>query len=302
MLLCQLRKLQDLALSQAWCGSVLFHFTEMDNFIEIQFDYTCYSKNRKTPLFINNDELLALSYDGFYTRMISEIPQIVKVAATPSEPLRLLLVEENRSEIDLSPKYFKSQMMRILEKGLKTIVIRVIANESPLVNNFAQPTWQVPTTTEISRSRHRLDLDQTATGHGNIQVLSYNYKNNGNTVMNPKNESVSSNEGADNVILPLERHTRNHEKNIKKITDQLHSKTQELEIFDSKLSDACHQNGGHLSACGNCQLKLGHTRKACVFSPCRSAFSCGIITKHNDQSKSDQRGVKARNRIVQSEI
>ena len=176
-----------------------------------------------------------------YTRMISEIPQIVKVAATPSEPLRLLLVEENRSEIDLLPKYFKSQMMRILEKVLKTIVIRVIANESPLV--------------EISRSRRGLDLDQTATGHGNIQVLSYNYKNNGNTVMNPKKESVSSNEGADDVISPLERHTRNHEKNIKKITNQLHSKTQELEIFDSKLSDACHQNGGHLSVCDNCHLR-----------------------------------------------
>ena len=43
------------------------------------------------------------------------------------------------------------------------------------------------------------------------------------------------------------------------------------------------QNSGHLSACGNCHLKPGHTRKACKFSPCKSAFSCGIISKHADQ-------------------
>ena len=43
------------------------------------------------------------------------------------------------------------------------------------------------------------------------------------------------------------------------------------------------QNNGHLSACGNCHLKLGHTRKACKFSPCKSAFSCGIISKHANE-------------------
>jgi hypothetical protein len=50
----------------------------MDNFMEIQFDYQYYSKNRITPLLIGNDELLALSYDGFYLRMLSEVPHIAK--------------------------------------------------------------------------------------------------------------------------------------------------------------------------------------------------------------------------------
>ena len=35
-------------------------------------------KNRITPLLIGNDELLALSYDGFYLRMLSEVPHIAK--------------------------------------------------------------------------------------------------------------------------------------------------------------------------------------------------------------------------------
>lgn len=78
----------------------------MDNFIEIQFDYQYYSKNRIAPLFIGNDELLALSYDGFYSRMLSEVPHIAKVAPMPSDSFWLILIEENRPEIDLSPKYF----------------------------------------------------------------------------------------------------------------------------------------------------------------------------------------------------
>ena len=79
--------------------------------------------------------MLALLYDDFYSRMLSEVPHIARVSATPSEQLRLILVEESWAEIDLSPKYFKSQMMRLLNKGVKTITIRVVASESPFVAN-----------------------------------------------------------------------------------------------------------------------------------------------------------------------
>jgi hypothetical protein len=123
---------------------------------DIQFDYQYYSKDRITPLFIGNDELLALSYDGFYSRMLSKVPHIAKVAPTPSDSLQLILVEENRSEIDLSPKYFKSQMMRLLNKGLKTIVICVVANESPLVYLGTQPAKV--TISDNPRSKRRLEL------------------------------------------------------------------------------------------------------------------------------------------------
>ncbi len=247
-----------------------------NNCAEIHFEYKYYSKNRITPLFIGNDELLGLSYDGFYSRMLSEVPHIAKLAATPSETLRLILVEGNRSEIDLSPKYFKSQMTRQLNKGLKTIVIRVVTSESPLV---AQPTTSKVAISDHPRSKRRLDLVQN-NGQGNLQVQ---LNDNSKTVINPNTVSVPAYGGAADVILPLERHARKHEETMRNISEQLKSKTRELECFDEKLSEACQQNGGHLSACGNCHLKLGHTRKSCSFSPCRTAFSCGIIVKHNDQ-------------------
>ena len=58
---------------------------------------------------------------------------------------------------------------------------------------------------------------------------------------------------------------------------------QELVRFDDKIKRALEQNRGHLSAYGNCHLKLGHTRKICTFSPCKSAFSCGILSKHSSE-------------------
>ena len=39
--------------------------------------------------------------------------------------MRLIVVEPDRPEIDLSSKYFKSQIMRLLNTCKKTIVIRV---------------------------------------------------------------------------------------------------------------------------------------------------------------------------------
>ena len=137
----------------------LYCIYNMDNLIEIQFDYTYYSKNRKTPSFIDNDDLLALSYD-FYSRMLSEVPHIAKVSAMPSEQLRLILVEESRPEIDLSPKYFKLQMMN---KGVKTITIRVVASESPLFASKFVTSKEPASKFEIEsniRSKRRLVVEQ----------------------------------------------------------------------------------------------------------------------------------------------
>ena len=57
----------------------------------------------------------------------------------------------------------------------------------------------------------------------------------------------------------------------------------DLKELICKLTMVSTRNSRHLSACENC-LKLRNTRKACSkFSPCKSAFSCGIISKHADQ-------------------
>ena len=95
-----------------------------------------------TPVFVSVDELLSFTYDEFYSRMLQEVPHIAKMVL-PAESLRMILTEENRPEIDLSQKYFKSQITRLLNKGLRTIVIRVAANESPLPAAHVKPQIQL---------------------------------------------------------------------------------------------------------------------------------------------------------------
>ena len=71
---------------------------------------------------------------------------------------------------------------------------------------------------------------------------------------------------------------------MNEIKNCIETKRQELVRFDDKIKRASELNSGHISACGNCHLKLGHTRKICTFSPCKSAFSCGILSKHSSEN------------------
>ena len=85
------------------------------------------------------------------------------------------------------------------------------------------------------------------------------------------------------VILPLERYSIKQKDTINQISVELEKAVQDLQKFDAKISRASSQNMGTLSTCGNCHLKLGHTKKSCTFSPCKSAFSCGNLGKHSDE-------------------
>jgi hypothetical protein len=90
----------------------------MDNLPEIQVVYNYYCNNQITPIFIGNEDLVSLTYDDFFS-CVEELHQLSE------ESMRLIIVEPDRPEIDLSSKYFKSQIMRLLNTGKKTIVIRV---------------------------------------------------------------------------------------------------------------------------------------------------------------------------------
>ena len=83
--------------------------------------------------------------------------------------------------------------------------------------------------------------------------------------------------------LPLERYTKKQNQKLATINEEIHLNQSELKEFDSKLRQAAKQNDGPLSAWGNCHLKMGHIRRNWTFSSCRSAFSCGILTKHLDE-------------------
>ena len=84
------------------------------------------------------------------------------------------------------------------------------------------------------------------------------------------------------VLLPLERYAKIHAEVLKNYSNELAIKRKELEELDFKLQKTSNQICDHLNTCRNCHLKIGHTRKACDFSPCRSAFSCGVLSKHSD--------------------
>ena len=132
--------------------------------------------------------------------MLQEVPHIAKMVL-PAESLRMILTEENRTEIDLSQKYFKSQITRLLNKRLQPIVIRVAANESPL----PAASHKTPNSAEEPKSKHCLDvnINQHNQGQGSLNF---------NTIINTSNsispECVSR---LQHVILPLERHVKRYD-------------------------------------------------------------------------------------------
>ena len=99
--------------------------------------------------------MLSLSYEEFYCRLLREVQHLRKLSS--SESLRLIVLKQDRSEIDIiSPKYFQSQMTKLIDTGSKTIVIRVTVNESPL--NVTLKVNSKCETSSQSKSKRRLEL------------------------------------------------------------------------------------------------------------------------------------------------
>ena len=101
-------------------------------------------------------------------------------------------------------------------------------------------------------------------------------------------DTDNENEGnAPHIMLPLERYALKQRETVENIKHELQNGTRKLEQFDEKIHRASSQNGGGLSSCGNCHLKMGHTKghtkKICTFSPCKSAFSSGNLSKHSNE-------------------
>lgn len=250
----------------------------MDNLTEIRVEYNYYTKNRVTPIFIANDKLLSLTYEGFYKLLLKEVPHLTKMSHE-DVILRMTIVDEAGSEVDVSTKYFVSQIRSFLNKDMKIISVRVTAAESPVTANIKtglsvntiKPDGAIP------QSRRCLNLINQSNITNIAGIVN-------TSVINSSPESSPKNcQEPPRVVLPLERYAKRQADVVRDYTAELTSKTKELADVDAKLQKACEQNCGPLIVCGNCHLKLGHTRKVCGFSPCRSAFSCGVIVKHPDQ-------------------
>jgi len=95
---------------------------------------------------------------------------------------------------------------------------------------------------------------------------------------------VSANPPKDSrILLPLERYAKRQQQTANDLECKLNVKRQELAKCREKLNKASQQNQGNKTACGNSHLKLGQTKKSGEFSPCRSVYSCGSLTKNGGE-------------------
>ena len=98
--------------------------------IEIKIEYSYYSTKRITPVYIVEEELMTLEYSKFVERIVNEVPHLRRMNS-----MRLTVKEdETVDEVDLSRKYFSLQMKGLLDKGAKSVRIRVFEFAPPAVD------------------------------------------------------------------------------------------------------------------------------------------------------------------------
>ena len=261
---------------------VLTIVTQM-SLVKMKIVYDYYSNQRVTPFFIREEELVSLGFDEFKARLFTEVPYLNKIATS----LRLAVVEDNL-EVDLSPSYFNYQIKGLLEKE-KTVTVKAFMFDSPglppshaeknsvsgttsiVSNNLAsQKPRQDLRKVEFSNSRAKRSLTLTGQKNDFVFDTSDSDSDSGFPVIPAKAKDQR-------ILLPLERYAKKQQQTANDIQRTLQVKKQELAKCREKLNMASQQNMGNKATCGNCHLKLGHTKKSCDFSPCRSAYSCGYI-------------------------
>ena len=90
-----------------------------------------YFTNRVTPVYIFEEELMSLEYSKFVEHIVNEVLHLRRMNS-----LRLTVKEDETVDVvDLSRKYFSLQMNALLDKGSKSIRIRVFEFASPAVDN-----------------------------------------------------------------------------------------------------------------------------------------------------------------------
>ena len=239
--------------------------------VQIKVLYNYYSTKRVTPVYILHEELENFSFEEFKSRMTKNVPHLCKATS-----LRWT-VEDDDLEVDLSPSYFNVQIRGILQKG-NIIKVNAIQFESPAACTSSQ-NQEASSKCNSSKdhvahrtqARRELLIEQAASTLQSIDEDS-------------DTDTDNENEGnAPHIMLPLERYALKQRETVENIKHELQNGTRKLEQFDEKIRRASSQNAGGLSSCGNCHLKMGHTKKICTFSPCKFAFSCGNLSKHSSE-------------------
>ena len=106
--------------------------------------------------------------------------------------------------------------MRLLNKCLKTIVIRVAVNESPL--NLLPATVQKYTRSENATSKRRLNLQENNTENVSSVQPTQVHVTKASSVNNHINNTNIINSSEDgHVVLPLERHALRYEQIVESL-------------------------------------------------------------------------------------
>ncbi|CAB4007693.1 Hypothetical predicted protein [Paramuricea clavata] len=119
----------------------------------------------------------------------------------------MTIVDDDNSEVDISTKYFSSQMFSFPNKGIiSSISVRVAVAESPLV------------------------------------ILLFLQAKNISIINTTPEYSPTSKQESPRIALPLERYAKKQAEVVQNYSDELKSNTKELKDFDFKLQKACDQN------------------------------------------------------------
>ena len=240
--------------------------------VKVKIIYDYYATKRVTPIFMMEEDLMSLSYDEFRTRLITEVPHLEKMSSS----LRLVILEDD-AEVDLSSSYFNFQIKGLLEKE-KNITIKAFAFDSPGLHITNSSSLSV-----LEKAKRGESTVRSVRAKRSISLPTSIEEN--PLFDNSDDEDDDQDKQEPTIMLPLERYAKSKQKAVDDIQRLLKTKKQELESCESKIRLAAQQNAEsetakNLTTCGKCHLKLGHTTKRCDYSPCKSAYSCGNLSKH----------------------
>ena len=243
----------------------------MSSLVKIKVIYDYYSSKRVSVIFVNEEELLSETYEDFKARLSKEV-DLSKITAGS---LRLT-VRDNGLDVDLSPKYYNLQMKSILDQDpSKNITLNALS--SPAIEHLSKVRKRERDVEGEKREASTTALPTKEDGSCNAKrSLLYSDKS-------AENFSRPAPNTDNRILLPLERYSKKQQQIVDEIKSKLQLKRGELAKLHQRLEQSAQQNTGTLPVCGKCHLRLGHTKKTCSFSPCKSAYSCGFLPKHGSE-------------------
>ena len=86
------------------------------------------------------------------------------------------------------------------------------------------------------------------------------------------------------VTSPLERYIKSKDAEVRRTSNEIEEKRQELQYMIQEIEDASSLMGTTGQRCSNCHQR-NHTVRSCKEYKCDSSYVCGMLSKHPDEKK-----------------